>query len=293
MPLDKSRLRRSVTKLRTLLKKRKLMSPERVHDFRTHARRFEASVEALGLKSRGNEERLLHELAQLRKRAGRVRDMDVFTGCVSTVHAEGEQDCAVRLLEHLGAKRHRRAKKMKQQIGKCGQVLRQRLKRSSAQVDKLLNDAKTNVKNVAPTDAMATALQLASRLKTPARLSKRTLHSYRLKVKELRDVLQMADATEHHTFIDKLSEVKDAIGEWHDWDELSGIARELLNHGRRCKLLRELKAVRDTKYDRAVLLANEMRNTYLPWRAKTGSSKGRRARRLARPVLIATSAIAE
>src|SRR5688572_24084588 len=132
MPLDKNRLRRSVTKLRTLLKKRKSMSPEKVHDFRTQARRFEASVEALGLKSRDNEERLLHELAQLRKRAGRVRDMDVFTGCVSTVHAEGEQDCAVRLLEHLGAKRHRRAKKINQQIGKCGQVLRQRLKRSSA-----------------------------------------------------------------------------------------------------------------------------------------------------------------
>ena len=140
---------------------------------------------------------------------------------------------------------------------------------------------------------MATALQLASRLKTPARLSKRTLHSYRLKVKELRYVLQMADAAEHHKFIDKLSEVKDAIGEWHDWDELSGIATELLNHGSRCKLLRELKAVRDSKYDRALLLANEMRNTYLPWRANAGTSKGRQARRLARPVLIATSAIAE
>ena len=293
MPLDKNRLRRSVTKLRTLLKKRKSMSPEKVHDFRTHARRFEASVEALGLKSRSNEERLLGDLAQLRKLAGRVRDMDVFTGCVSTVNAEGEQDCMVRLLEHLGSKRYRRAKKMTKQLGKCGQVLRQRLKRSSTQIDKLLNDAKTNVKNLATADAMATALQLSSRLKTPARLSKRTLHSYRLKVKELRYVLQMADAAEHHTFIDKLSEVKDAIGEWHDWDELSGIARELLNHGKGCKLLSELKAVRDTKYHRALLLTNEMRNTYLPWKVNVGTSKGRRARRLARPVLIATSAIAE
>ena len=102
----------------------------------------------------------------------------------------------------------------------------------------------------------------------------------------------MADATEHQKFIHKLSEVKDAIGEWHDWDELSGIARELLNHGTGCKLLKELKAVRDTKYDPALLLAKEMRNSYLPWRANAGS-KGRQARRLARPVLIATSAIAE
>ena len=292
MSIDKNRLLKSVTKLRKLLKKRKSISPEEVHDFRTHARRFEASIEALGLKSRGNEERLLRDLAQLRKRAGRVRDMDVFTDCASTVRAEGEQDCAVRLLEHLGTNRYRRAKKMMRQIGKYRQVLRQRLKRSLTHIDRLLSDTK-NAKNFAPTDAMATALQLSSRLKTPARLGKRTLHPYRLKVKEFRYVLQMSDAAEHQKFVEKLSEVKDAIGEWHDWDELSGIARELLNHGSRCKLLRELKAVRDSKYDRALLLANEMRNTYLPWRANAGTSKGRQARRLARPVLIATSAIAE
>ena len=292
MSLDKNRLLKSVTKLRKLLKKRKSISPEEVHDFRTHTRRFEASVEALALNNRGNEERVLRDLAQLRKRAGKIRDMDVFTGCASTVHVEGEQDCAVRLLEHLGRKRYRRAKKMMRQIGKYRQVLRQRLKRSLTHIDRLLNETK-NAKNFAPTDAMATALQLSFRLKTPARLGKKTLHPYRLKVKELRYVLQMSDAAEHHKFIDKLAEVKDAIGEWHDWDELSGIATELLNHGSRCKLLRELKAVRDSKYERALLLANEMRNTYLPWRAKAGTSKGRQARRLARPVLIATSSIAE
>jgi len=292
MSLDKNRLLKSVSKLRKLLKKRKSISPEEVHDVRTHTRRFEASIEALGLKSRGNEKRVVRDLAPLRKRSGKIRDMDVFTVCASTVHIEGEQDCAVRLLEHLGTKRYRRAKKMMRQIGKYRQVLRQRLKRSLAHIDRLLSDTK-NAKNFAPTDAMATALQLSSRLKTPARLGKGTLHSYRLKVKELRYVLQMADAAEHQKFIDKLSEVKDAIGEWHDWDELSGIARESLNHGTGCKLLRELKAVRDSKYDRALLLANEMRNSYLPWRANAGNSKGRQARRLARPVVIATSAIAE
>ena len=52
----------------------------------------------------------------------------------------------------------------------------------------------------------------------------------------------LADAAEHQKFIDKLTKVKDAMGEWG-------------------KLLRELKAVRDTKYCRALFLANEMRNT--------------------------------
>jgi CHAD domain-containing protein len=140
---------------------------------------------------------------------------------------------------------------------------------------------------------MATALRLSSRLKTPAQLSKKTLHPYRLKVKELRYVLQMSDAAEHQKFVDKLSEVKDAIGEWHDWAELSDIATGLLSHGSRCKLLSELKAARNTRYDRALQLTNEMRNTYLPWKVNTGPSKTRRQRRLARPVLVATSALGE
>ena len=83
----------------------------------------------------------------------------------------------------------------------------------------------------------------------------------------------LADAAEHQKFIDKLTKVKDAMGEWHDWHELSEVARELLNHGSECKLLRELKAVRDTKYCRALFLANEMRNTYLLWRTKAGTSE--------------------
>ena len=290
MSVDRNRLRKCVTKLRKLLKKQKLMDPEAIHHFRTQARRFEASAEALGFKSGDNAGRLFRNLAQLRKLAGKVRDMDVFTGRVLTLNVEGEQDCAVRLLGHLGGKRFRHTKKMTQRVGKYRQGLRQGLKRSLAHMDRLLNDA--NGKNAAPTDAMASALELSSRLKKPARLNKGNLHSYRLKVKELRYVLQISDAAKHQTFIDKLSEVKDAIGEWHDWDQLNGIATGLLTHGSRCKLLRELRAVRNTKYDRALSLANGMRDTYLPW-ATAGSSKAKQTRRLARPVLVATSAIAE
>jgi CHAD domain-containing protein len=118
MALDRDQLRKSVGKLRQFLKKQKSMTPEKIHQFRTQARRFEASVKALGSSTRDNEERLLRDLARLRKQAGRIRDMDVFTGWALTIRPEGEQDCAVQLLEHLGAERYKRAKKMLQQAGK-------------------------------------------------------------------------------------------------------------------------------------------------------------------------------
>jgi len=91
MALDRDRLRKSVGKLRQFLKKQKSMTPEKIHQFRTQARRFEASVKALGSSTRDNEERLLRDLARLRKQAGRIRDMDVFTGWALTIRPEASR----------------------------------------------------------------------------------------------------------------------------------------------------------------------------------------------------------
>jgi CHAD domain-containing protein len=51
-----------------------------------------------------------------------------------------------------------------------------------------------------------------------------------LKIKELRYVLEMADGPRNQEFIDRLGEIKDAIGEWHDWEELIAITVEVLDH---------------------------------------------------------------
>lgn len=58
---------------------------------------------------------------------------------------------------------------------------------------------------------------------SPDRIDGRTLHPYRLKVKELRYALQLA-ASHEELLIEALGEVKDSIGEWPDWCELEAIA---------------------------------------------------------------------
>jgi CHAD domain-containing protein len=141
---------------------------------------------------------------------------------------------------------------------------------------------------------MATALELSSQLHTPARLTRRNLHSYRLKVKDLRSVLQMSDSADDQPFVDSLGEVKDAIGEWHDYEELVAIATEVLKHGKRCKLLRELNGISAEKFQRARSMAYGLRETYLSSDVTADpKNKHRRQLKLARPVLAATSAIAE
>jgi len=57
----------------------------------------------------------------------------------------------------------------------------------------------------------------------------------------LRDVLQLSDRPGDREFLEKLGEVKDAIGEWHDWEELIAMATQLLDHGTSCKLIKHLK----------------------------------------------------
>ena len=93
--------------------------------------------------------------------------------------------------------------------------------------------------------------------------------------------------------MDALGEVKDAIGEWHDWVELSSIANEVLDHGQRCELLRAVKETSDAKYQHALALTNSMRKKYL--RVPNGKGKGIshvRIRRPAEPVLSAAAALA-
>ena len=44
----------------------------------------------------------------------------------------------------------------------------------------------------------------------------------------------MAESADQKAFVDRLGEIKDAIGEWHDWEVLVATANETLDHSRKC-----------------------------------------------------------
>jgi CHAD domain-containing protein len=263
MMLDIGSIKKNVRKLRKLLKKApRRPNPDEIHDLRTRIRRFEATLEALHMNSKRNERRLLRHLGRIRKCAGKVRDMDVLTGYASTVQVDQERDCLVQLLEYLGAERYRRAEHLHARMGKYGAELRRRLKRTLAHLQKLVPNHDKNRsgdRNTTAADPMAFVLKLSSELASPATLNRKNLHAYRLKIKELRYVLEMANDPGNQEFIDKLGEVKDAIGEWHDWEELMTIAGDVLDHKANCKLMREVKAISTRRYENALSLTNKMR----------------------------------
>ncbi len=288
MPVDVDRIQKSVRKIRKFVKKAPAQpTPEQVHDLRTNTRKLESALHALSLDSNGDEQRLLKSVKRIRRRAGKIRDMDVLTANVCSVKVNSEGDCEVQLLEHLGAQRHKYAKKLHSTVLKESAVLKRTLQREVAELDALMEDSKPEQ---AAAQAGARALELASQLTDPPRLNRSNLHPYRLKVKELRYVLQMAEKNGQAEFVKDLDEVKDSIGEWHDWEELIAIAADVLDHGSGCRLQQELKRISESKYEHALALATKLRKTYL----KAEQKKSRTAdagQQFSRPVLVATAAL--
>ena len=252
MPFDLDRIQKSTRNVRKFLRKNpRRPSSEDIHDLRTSTRTLETAFETLGLDQKRSVRRLIQEMNNLRKRAGKVRDMDVLTEDALTVKQDGEQACHVKLVEHLGSKRIKYAKKLRRDIRAESDNLGSDLKRSGARLEKLLRKAEKNADSSLGPAAMARVIQLSLELQKPTRLTRNNLHPYRLKVKELRNVLQMSEKPGDPGFLQKLGEVKDAIGEWHDWEELILIATDLLAHGGSCKLLQQFKSTSDSRFEQA------------------------------------------
>jgi CHAD domain-containing protein len=286
MALDADRIGKTSRKLRKLIKKApKRPTPDQVHVLRTNIRRLEAASEALSPNPSRPDRRLLRDLRRIRKRAGKVRDMDVLTANSASLRLPQEQQCAVELLQYLGAKRYKHADRLHTALRQEGKDLVRRVKKASKRLAKRIPEPGPNSDNgqlAASAEAAAVAIRLSGKLTMPPNLNHKNLHPYRLKVKELRDVLRLAEKPENPEFINVLGEVKDAIGEWHDWEELAVIAARVLNHGTNCKLLAKLKEVSREKYDHALSLAVRIRKQFLR----------SRDRKLPRPVLVATAQIA-
>jgi CHAD domain-containing protein len=297
MALDTKRIQRNIRKLRKILKNDvKLRSPERVHELRTRTRRIETLIRATGLASHRNEKRLLRELRAVRKKAGKVRDMDVLTGRLLKLDmgADGERDCEVQLLEYLGKERYHFARKLRRAVRSYGSGIRARLERSSRNVESM-GDPSRNRQTSASSpraEAAATALELTSSLAEPKVLNRDNLHPYRLKMKALRYVLKSAQGETDHEFIDALGKCKDAIGEWHDLEELAAIAGAALDHGRACKVIQQLKRRRRKKFEEALEITNAMRTRFAVARRSRAGSYRKNRKRIIQPGLYAAEAIA-
>lgn len=250
MPLDPKKLDKPLVKLRKLLRKMSnVPTQDEVHDIRTNTRRVEATLEALQLTRMRKGRRLLLAITPIRKRAGDVRDMDVLTGFSATLSSNHDGQCLVKLLEYLGEERARGASKLRKTVAKRRKTASKRLKACSSLLEKNFDKRIGKLQKEWPADAVAAALRMSGELTSWPRLSTGNLHSFRLKVKEMRYVLQLSGQEDELT--DDLGEVKDRIGEWHDWTELDAIAREVLSECKNCGVITRIEQTAKQKFETA------------------------------------------
>jgi len=306
MPLDGRELDLRVQKLRKSLKGfSNNPTVDEVHDLRTRTRRVESILQSLDMDSASNERKVLGRLKTIRKRAGKVRDMDVFTRDVIGLGLDDEPDCVVRLAHHLGIQRSRAASKLSSEVQGRANGLRRRLKHSRDRVSKAIErfeSAKADLNSKAapeaqeaPLHAVSEVLRLSQELGDIPRLGRDNLHPYRIEVKRLRYILEMAesDDSQQEALIDELKQVQDLIGDWHDWVELTAIAQDALKQHGGCKLVKKIQDTAERKFGEALHSAEEMRGRYLR-RPEAKSSSSRRQKRgpVPGPVLVAASKIA-
>ena len=229
---------------RDLLKLSSSQDPEPVHSFRTTARRVQTLLEEFVPDRSRNQKKLLKLLGRIRKRAGKVRDLDVQLAALRNLKIPQEPRRKTQLTHNLIELRAKHEKQLRKVLTKENiHELRKRLKRTSKEIE-----LKSGI------EPLLAARQMLGHVDRPAGpLTEDVLHHYRVLVKRARYAAELApksaDATE---FTVQMKRLQDAIGDWHDWLCLTQTASAHLGHLQHSSLVAALRNVTGGKFRRAV-----------------------------------------
>jgi CHAD domain-containing protein len=251
MPIDAKRSREVFQKLdRDLIKLSSKPSAQSVHRFRTGTRRVQILLAELSPKLDGNEKKLLKQLNAIRKRAGKLRDLDVQLAALHSVKVPREPRRKTQLVHHLIELRSQQEKKLRKSADRATiREIRKRLKRAA----KRFRPEKSR-------DPLATAKGMLNRSEASAELNEAVLHQYRILTKRARYAAEFAaPAAAATVFIAELKGIQDALGYWHDWLTLTHSAGDRIGDVHESPLVAEIHNVTGAKYRRAVAALTQMR----------------------------------
>jgi CHAD domain-containing protein len=252
MPIDQDPSRVAFRKLsRQLAKLTKKPAPENVHKFRTYSRRVEAMLDELVPKLSCNDKKLLKQLARLRKKAGRVRDLDVQIAALRSLKIPQEPGRKSQLMRTLSEERAQRERTLPENFDrKTVSQLRKRLHRAAQEMAIPENADLLGL-------GMRAVLQLG---RERAPLTEKTLHQYRIAGKRARYIAELArHDPKAGQVVHQLKRMQDMIGDWHDWLKLTQRAEELFGGVRESSLVAALQNVTRAKFREAVSALAETR----------------------------------
>jgi CHAD domain-containing protein len=213
--------------------------PEDVHRFRTNSRRIEALIGQLAPETK-NKKKLLKLVSKLRKRAGKLRDVDVQIAYLKDLKIPDRQSHRAQLLESLAEEHVRRARKLAKAADPATlRELRKRLRREQNQI---------KLDGVDPLQLAVASLPRLNQVP----LTERTLHACRIAAKQARYLAELAGETpEAKEFVSQLKRVQDAIGEWHDTVRLKEKAGERFGSASESALVSMLQNISRARFRNA------------------------------------------
>ncbi len=255
MPIDRKLSRLILERLeRELPKLGRRPAPERVHKFRTNSRRAEALLSEVGFGHLGNDAKLLKLLARLRKKAGRVRDLDVEIAALRSLRAPQANEQKSQLMKALIADRAKRERKLVQASDRATIAeIRKRLRRRAKDLNRPVHR-----------DPLALAFRKLRKLsRNGAPVTEQTLHEYRVIGKRARYIAELAsDDPRAQRVVEQLKHMQDVIGDWHDWLKLSERAENILRDVRHSALVALLRNVTQAKFHQSLDVVREMETTF-------------------------------
>jgi CHAD domain-containing protein len=219
-------------------------TPENVHTFRTSTRRVETLLKELIPQRTRNEKKLLSLLGRIRKRAGKVRDLDVQLSALRSLKVPQQPRRKTQLMQGLIELRAEHEKKLRKALTKdVVREIRKRLLRAARNLD---------VK--ASRDPLAVARRMLAPIEhADGPLTEELLHQYRILGKRARYAAEFAPKSgEADRFIAELKRAQDAVGNWHDWFTLMQTAAQRLGDVGESSLVAVLHNVTRAKFRNAV-----------------------------------------
>jgi CHAD domain-containing protein len=252
MPIAPKRSREVFQNLeRDLVKLAAKPQAKTVHRFRTGTRRLQILLSELSPRLDRSDKKLLKQLGRIRKRAGKVRDLDMQATALRSLKVPREPRRKSQLLNQLIEIRGQQEKKLRKQLDKATvRETRKRLKRAAR-----------HFRPEAGSDPLAVARGMLDTLhQSGAPLTETVLHQYRILSKRARYAAEFAPPSpESERFIAQIKRIQDALGDWHDWLTLTQTATAHLGEVRESPLVAELHNVTGAKYRRAIAVLSQMR----------------------------------
>jgi CHAD domain-containing protein len=224
---------------------------ENVHRFRTGTRRLQILLGELSPKVDRNQKKLLKLLGRIRKRAGKVRDLDVQLAALRSLKVPGEPRRKTHLVNRLIELRAEQDKKLQKEVDEdTVREIRKRLKRAGKSFDP-----------EASRDPLAVATGMVEAIyRGGAPVTEALLHQYRILSKRARYAAEFAEpSAKVEQFVAGVKRIQDALGDWHDWLTLTQTAGDYLGEVRESSLVAELHNVTGAKFRHAVAVLSPLR----------------------------------